>query len=49
MDGNECYLNTFKNGWNGIMAWTSNGVDTCGKLENFKKGVNEVAYLMSKM
>jgi hypothetical protein len=49
MDGNECYLNTFKNGWNGIMAWTSNGVDTCGKLENFQKGVNEVAYLMSKM
>ena len=49
MDGNECYINTFKNGWNGIMAWTSNGVDTCGKLEDFKKGVNEVAYLASKM
>jgi hypothetical protein len=46
MDGNECYVNTYKSGWNGIMAWTSNGVDTCGKLDDFVKGVNDVAKLM---
>ena len=48
MSGDECYVNTYKNGWNGIMAWTSNGVDTCGKLDDFVKGVNEVAKLMKE-
>ena len=28
------------------MAWTSNGVDTCGNLNDFVKGANEVAKLM---
>ena len=46
MSGNECYINTYKSGWNGIMAWTSNGVDTCGTLNDFVKGANEVAKLM---
>ena len=48
MDGNECYVNTYNSGWNGIMAWTSNGVDTCGKLDDFVEGVVKVAELMSK-
>jgi len=24
------YLNAMKNGWQGVMPWTSNGVDACG-------------------
>lgn len=26
------YENAYNNGWNGIMAWTSNGVDACGSM-----------------
>jgi hypothetical protein len=29
------YENAFANGWHGVMAWTSNGVDSNGKLEDF--------------
>lgn len=44
----ECYVNCYNNGWNGIMAWTSNGVDSCGSLEDFKDGALEVFQLQNK-
>ena len=36
------YINTYNNGWDGIMGWSSNGVDDCGSLEDFKAGAMEV-------
>ncbi len=42
MTGDEMYINTYENGWDGIMGWTSNGVDDCGNLDSFKKGAMEV-------
>jgi hypothetical protein len=27
------YESAFQNGWQGVMAWTSNGVDKCGSLD----------------
>jgi len=33
----EDYVSAFENGWHGIMPWTSNGVDTCGSLEDMKE------------
>ncbi|MGN0166325.1 MAG: hypothetical protein ACI39R_09105 [Lachnospiraceae bacterium] len=42
MSGSDCYLGCYNNGWNGIMAWTSNGVDGCGSLDDFKNGATEV-------
>lgn len=48
MDGNEIYKNCYANGWNGVMAWTSNGVDSCGKLSDFSEGAKYVAEQMSK-
>jgi len=29
----ECYMNGYANGLQGLMPWTSNGVDTCGSLD----------------
>lgn len=48
MSGDECYINIYNNGWNGIMAWTSNGVDGCGSLEDFKDGAMEVYNMMNE-
>lgn len=45
MSGSECYVNLYNNGWNGAFAWTSNGVDGCGSLEDFVEGAREVAGL----
>jgi hypothetical protein len=28
------YENAYLNGWQGVMPWTSNGVDRCGNLDN---------------
>lgn len=38
MTSSECYINNKAYGWNGLMAWTSNGVDNCGKLSDFVDG-----------
>lgn len=43
MSGSEIYLNSYQNGWNGVMAWTSNGVDACGSLDDIRDGVKTVA------
>lgn len=48
MTGDEMYVSTYNNGWNGIMAWTSNGVDDCGTLDNFKIGAMEVYQMMNE-
>lgn len=48
MTGDECYINIYNNGWDGIMGWTSNGVDNCGSLEDFKEGAMEVYKKMNE-
>lgn len=45
MTATQCYINAYNYGWNGIFAWTSNGVDDCGSLADFIDGVKEVARL----
>ena len=45
MSGDDCYINTYKNGWNGIMTWR---INPDGNLNSFIKGANEVAKLMSE-
>ena len=36
------YANAYANGWNGVMAWTSNGVDDCGSMDELKDAVNNI-------
>lgn len=36
------YENAYSNGWNGVMAWTSNGVDNCGSLNELMPAVNSM-------
>lgn len=38
----EDYENAYNNGWNGVMAWTSNGVDSCGSLTELMPAVNKM-------
>ncbi len=45
MSGSECYLGCYNNEWQGIMAWTSNGVDGCGRLSDFIEGAKAIAAL----
>lgn len=47
MTASECYISLYENGWNGCMAWTSNGVDDCGSLKDFVEGAEEVANRIS--
>ncbi len=35
----EAFLNTYNNGWRGLMVWTSNGVDQYGSLEDCGDGL----------
>lgn len=40
------YESAYNNGWNGVMAWTSNGVDNCGDLTDIApaaKKMTEIA------
>jgi hypothetical protein len=39
------YENAYLNGWQGVMPWTSNGVDACGSLEDLSPAVS---YMFSK-
>jgi hypothetical protein len=32
------YQNAYDNGWQGLMPWTSNGVDSNGNLDNHAPG-----------
>lgn len=36
----ECYQKAFENGWQGLMVWTSNGVDGNGDKENSQPGTD---------
>ena len=36
------YKSAYDNGWNGVMAWTSNGVDDCGGFEDCKLAASAV-------
>lgn len=36
------YENAYNNGWNGVMAWTSNGVDNCGSLDDLMPAVTKM-------
>lgn len=36
------YENAYNNGWNGVMAWTSNGVDNCGSLTELMPAVTKM-------
>ena len=47
MTASECYISLYENGWNGCMAWTSNGVDTCGSMTDFLEGAEEVGNRIS--
>lgn len=38
----EDYENAYNNGWNGVMAWTSNGVDDCGSLTELMPAVTKM-------
>lgn len=39
------YEDAYNNGWNGVMAWTSNGVDDCGDMENIGPAVAKIVEL----
>ncbi|MBQ8978658.1 MAG: cellulase family glycosylhydrolase [Oscillospiraceae bacterium] len=41
-DIKDDYANAYTNGWNGVMAWTSNGVDNCGSIEELEEAVNNM-------
>jgi hypothetical protein len=43
ISGSGCYTALYENGWNGAFAWTSNGVDHCGNLDDFREGAKEIA------
>lgn len=36
MDTTACYLGCYENGWQGIMAWTSDGIDSCGNMKDIE-------------
>ena len=38
----ERYQSAYKNGWNGVFAWTSNGVDKCGGYEDVKPATTSI-------
>ena len=37
------YNEAYKNGWQGVMPWTSNGVDGCGDLSHLSPGTKHMA------
>lgn len=36
------YINAFNNGWQGVMPWTSNGVDINGDLSNMGEATKHI-------
>jgi len=36
---NEAYIKTYKQGWKGLMVWTSNGVDRNGSMVDCAAGL----------
>lgn len=37
------YENAYNNGWNGALAWTSNGVDNCGGFDDLKPAADRMS------
>lgn len=37
------YENAYNNGWNGVMTWTSNGVDNCGNIADIAPATKKIA------
>jgi hypothetical protein len=35
----DAYIKAYKNGWKGLMVWTSNGVDQFGTLDDCSPGL----------
>lgn len=38
----ECYKKAYENGWQGLMVWTSNGVDNNGNKQDSKPGTDYI-------
>lgn len=49
MSTTDCYVGCFENGWQGIMAWTSSGIDSCGNMEDIAPAVKAVFEKAAKM
>lgn len=45
----EKYEGTYNNGWNGIMTWTSNGVDACGGYNDVEPAVKRMYELIPEL
>lgn len=42
----ERYENAWRSGWDGVFAWTSNGVDPCGGFEDVRPAAERMAALI---
>lgn len=42
------YESAYKNGWNGVLAWTSNSVDACGGFDDVKTASQSIEKLAEK-
>ena len=42
----ERYEGAYNNGWNGVMAWTSNGVDSCGGYKDVEPAIKRMLELI---
>jgi len=45
----NAYIKTYQNGWNGLMIWTSNGVDRLGSLQDSGVGLEAFYRLYPKL
>ncbi|MCL2019068.1 MAG: cellulase family glycosylhydrolase [Oscillospiraceae bacterium] len=45
----EDYINAFDNGWQGVMAWTSNGVDDNGGFEELTPATRYIAEMYAEL
>ncbi len=45
----EKYEAAYNNGWNGVMAWTSNGVDSCGGFDDVKPAIERIVELAEEL
>lgn len=43
----EEYQSAYINGWNGVLAWTSNGVDKCGGFDDIKPAADKMNQIAS--
>ncbi len=48
MSTTECYVGCRRNGWQGVMAWTSSGIDSCGNMEHILPAAKAICELVEK-